>query len=814
MLGISLSLNAPLLSTYILPTTFILGLLAIFYRSTKPGQILLLVFTLCVGALLGMQHLTTPETPHIRGFISTPMTVTCSGTITESLSSNQDRVKIILKVDTLFSQTPLRISNSNSINQTEFKTKHTSQPLRDNLFMTPTYGMIQLSMPAFPHQHLSPGDHIILTANLSPPRGFVNPGGFNLPFFLRSQNILISGWVQKPENIIQQRSTANPWEITIQAEKIRSKLIDFFNSSLPKTMASLYRALITGDRSGLPLDIQEMFKNLGLFHLLAISGLHMGFLAGFVMWGTIRLMRLFPNLLLHIPAQQGSAFLAMLPIIFYCIISGLHPPAVRACIMTLVLFSAFIFRSQWHGPTAIAIAALILLIHNPLILGMVSFQLSFIAVTAIVFILPKIKNHFFTTHTAHTKPSLFTTIKRTILSGLLLSFVASIATLPLLLFHFNRVSLVSPFTTLLIEPLLCIWALGFGLAGSALSFVLPDLASILLHLGAYGFKWSLWLCNIMNQVPYINLWFPTPAVWEIIAFYFSLFLFAFFNNTKSAILVCICLGAIFIPQQRNLNCDRVTIIDVGKGNSSLIECTTGETILLDCGGPNNAGFNVGRQIIGPLLFHKQIRNINLLILSHADLDHYSGATFLLNQFQIKELWVPYLHADNEQWNTMIKTAQEKNTTIIIPKPRHSYMLKNNRHLVNISSAHITKKDWSQNDQSLVTYFSSGKYSFLFPGDIEAQAEKLLIQQKIPLESTVIVAPHHGSKSSSTLPFLHQVKPEYVLFSSSLFGRNMFPAEIIEKRYFNIGSKAYKTARNGAITLKLAEDGLGIKTCIP
>jgi competence protein ComEC len=537
----------------------------------------------------------------------------------------------------------------------------------------------------------------------------------------------------------------------------------------------------------------------------------MGLLAGFTMWANTRLLRLFPNVLLYIPAQQGGAFLALLPVILYCFISGFQPPAVRACLMTVVLFSSFIFRRQWHGPTAIAIAALILLVHNPLLLNMVSFQLTFMAVTAIIFILPVIKNKIFQKE----KPlSWFTICKYTVISGLLVSLVASIATLPLLLFHFNRVSLISPLTTLIMEPLLCLWALGFGLAGSVCLFLDPSLADILLHIGSLGLSSALWIGSMINQIPHLTLWFTTPAVWKILGYYLSLALFSIFRNKRAAFCFIICFSFLFIPQSRNLDTDKVTIIDVGKGNSSLVESRSGKVILIDCGGPHSETFNVGRQIIAPFLFHKQIRHIDLLVLSHADLDHYSGAAFLIHHFHPKELWIPYIHADNNEWKMMIRAARNQKTIIKIPRLKTSYPLDKDNIFINISQAHLIHKDWSQNEQSLVLRYNSGKYSFLFPGDIEEKSEHLLLQQDQHLQSTVIIAPHHGSKSSSTIPFIEKVQPQYVVFSASLYGSIQFPAPEIVERYKKINTIPLLTAVNGAIVFTLNPEHLDIDVSLP
>ncbi len=780
-----------------LAAAIIFAIAALIFRRQKLGHILLLFFAGSIGIILGSQKLQLPQPPHIRSFIQEPTTLTCSGVITKALEDNGERVTLTLTLDTAYTPSPLTAD---------------SKQIRQNLFTTQTCGTIKLSMPAFSHNHLGPTDHITVQANLSPPRGFANPGGFNLPLFLQSRNIFISGWVARPEDIIKHRRRITaPWHLALHAEKIRSQLIYFYNSALSPSNASFYRALITGDRSGLSPQTQEMFKELGIYHLLAISGLHMGLLAGCIMWITTRILRQFPRLLLYIPSQQGAAAIAMLPVIFYCFISGLHPPAVRACLMTMILFSAFIFRKQWHGPTAIASAAIIILINNPLLLIMPSFQLSFIAVTAIVLMLPTVKSYLLPEKISCSR---LNTFKKTILSSFFISLVASTATLPLLLLHFNRISLISPLTTLIIEPLLCLWALGFGLAGSFCSFLFPPLAGLLLQIGSLGFTASLWIGTIISHIPHLNLWLPAPSLWKITLFYSSIIIIFLFRNKRSLALFSFSFIILLYPQSPQLGFDRVTILDVGKGNSSIIQCASGETIIIDCGGPHGTFFNIGKQVIAPFLYHQQIRTIDLLVLSHADLDHYSGAAFIITHFKPKELWVPYTHSDNDAWHAMIKTAKKNGVTIRIPRQKESYPLKNDRTLTNISQSHLTKKNWSQNEQSLVIRFETGSASFLLPGDIGEKNENLLIHQNETLQSTVIVAPHHGSKSSSTKSFLKKVLPKYAVFSSSLYGKTTFPDPLIVKRYTDMGSIPLATATKGAITFDIKAKNMEVTTCLP
>ncbi len=769
------------------------GILAFWSRRRKSAHGLVLLFIFFLGASLASHSLRPPSVPHIATFITEPTVATCTGVIHEALYRSPERIKIKVELDSLYTQKERGSASRN---------------IGPNLFHNQTHGLVTIGMPFFEHHHLQPGDRITFKAKLSPPRGFANPGGFDLPFFLQSQNIFITGWVSQPETIIKELSpqpSRNPLHFF---EKIRTNLIYFLEANLTQPHASLYKALITGDRSGLSPEIQELFINLGIIHLLAISGLHMGLLAGFSMWMATRILRRFPRLLLHLPLQQGAATLAIIPVILYCLISGLHPPALRAGIMTFILFASFLFKRKWHGPTAIAIAALALLIANPLLLHMISFQLSFTAVTAIVLLLPLIKSRLFSQSNPYSWINL---IKNTAISGFYISLVASLATLPLLLYHFNRVSLIGPITTLIMEPMLCLWALGFGLTGSALAGITPSLATLLLKTGTLGFSLSLWLGELINTIPNISIWLPTPEKWQISIYYAGFIAVFAYRNRYAVTIFTLCTILLLIPTPRNLNHDRITIIDVGKGNSSLIETRSGETILIDCGGPTSSTFNIGRQVIGPFLFQQKIRKLDLLVLSHADNDHYSGAPFIIEQFKPREIWVPYESSDNQTWNNMLERARNGGIMVKTPRENETYPLRQQSTLTNISSAHLTRENWSQNDKSLVISFKTEPHSFLFPGDIETLGEADLIHSGANISATVLVAPHHGSKSSSTEGFIKHVQPQYVVFSSSPYGHTTFPAPEVFARYTARKTTPLKTAEHGAITFMLQKNHLEITT---
>jgi competence protein ComEC len=257
---------------------------------------------------------------------------------------------------------------------------------------------------------------------------------------------------------------------------------------------------------------------------------------------------------------------------------------------------------------------------------------------------------------------------------------------------------------------------------------------------------------------------------------------------------------------------RVTVIDVGHGSASLLELPGGYTILVDGGGfSDNSSFNVGERIIAPLLWRKKIRTVDTLILSHPESDHLNGLIYIARYFNVKNVW-----SNNESRNSVgYAKFMEVITRENIPLPVFEDMPRRHRiDGVQIDFLYpppnflkLTKNQkWrNTNNNSLVVKVSLKSISFLFPGDIMAEAEKELVHLAgHQLPSTVLVAPHHGSKTSSSKIFLNAVNPEVVVVSSGRSNQFKLPHHAILTRYENQGYKIWRTNANGAI--RLSTDG--------
>ena len=254
---------------------------------------------------------------------------------------------------------------------------------------------------------------------------------------------------------------------------------------------------------------------------------------------------------------------------------------------------------------------------------------------------------------------------------------------------------------------------------------------------------------------------------------------------------------------------RVTMIDVGHGNASLLELPYGYTMMIDGGGfSDNRVFDVGASIVAPFLWRKKIRTVDTVVLSHANSDHLNGLIYIAENFHVKQVWLNHESADTFGYRLFMETIKKN------PIQMPAYRKITGVHDINGVQVDvlyppkdfIEKKDietWRNLDNnSMVLKVSFGKVSLLFPGDIKTPAEYELVSTVgDKLRSTVLLAPHHGSKTSSSERFLEKVKPEVVVISSRWKSRFGFPHPSVLKRYQDMGCRVLETARNGAVSMR-------------
>lgn len=688
--------------------------------------------------------------------------------------------------------------------------------------MTEAGGLIQLALAAPPPLELIPGDLFIARATIGPVASFGIPGVFNYQEYLGFQGIRASGWIRSPALIMEISRAVNPsWleQLRYLPEVIRYRLSQFLAASLPPETAGVYQAILLGERANLSPKVQDDFKASGSVHILSISGLHMALVSLCVTLLISWLLRRSEWVLLHLSSTKVAALLSLVPLTAYAMIAGFDPPVVRSLIMVAVFIMALLVDRQWSIPNNIAIAAFLLLALNPALLFTASFQLTFAAVAAIALFAPMVARIIDQPSTDEQRLALrlWSFVKKWALASILVSVAATLGTAPILAYQFNQVSLLSPLSTLLIEPFLCLWSLMLGLT-ACLLIGIPPLAHLLLDLGSIGITVSLYIADLCARLPWSFVRLPTPAMPHIIAWYGMMFLLAYCSRLSRRQVVSgglVCLGLAvspFLPMARVGQETTLTVLDVGQGSAMVIELPSHEFILVDGGRKQapSAHLDVGEDLIAPFLWHKRIRRLAAVVCTHPDADHYNGIPFILQQFRPQTLWVNGHESEDKGYGQMLELASRLKIETRIPAAGTVLLERAGVTLTTLTGGQVDQseqagragKDASErggNNQSLVLRLSHGQATLLLPSDIEGETEQALLEQdSFALKADVLVAPHHGSATSSAESFVRAVSPRYVAISA---GRNQdahFPDPETVARYQKIGSVILNTAEHGSL----------------
>ncbi len=690
--------------------------------------------------------------------------------------------------------------------------------------LLPTSGKILLNLQGhWPKGHKA-GDTLAIRCNVKRPNTYKTPGTFDYRRYLAAQNIWITGYIKSPiliHKISQQQGIGH--KLRFFPERVREKIGDQLNDTLEGDSLSIYRAILLGDRGLITPNTLEAFKGSGTTHILAISGIHMTILGTLLYSLFYWILSRFECLLLRYNIRKGAACLCIPILTGYSLITGMNAPALRAVIMSCIVIIAIMTNRKKSPAPLVALAALILLFINPLQLYSVSFQLSFFAIISILFILPVLKTLVYAKTEPHTKISGLKKLLYWLLAGLLVSITATIGTAPLILSHFNRISTIGPISNLIIEPLLCLWSLPLGFISIPFSFFFPDISSFFLQIGSLGIELASGAATYFSSLHFSSLWLPTPPLWLIILFYVSFLLIGTIKGRKSVYsipsLALLSISFVLMLGQDTIFSKRpesfqISYIDVGQGSASLLEDSAGHRVLIDGGGSSQSTHTVGERIIAPFLWHKGIRKIDAIIITHPDADHYNGLEYILRHFSPKLIWTRDTKGHDKNYENFIKLSKKYNVPVVIPKADQlldfsTMQLNCVENLLNVFSPGLSGISASSKNRGLVIKTVDENISALFPGDIDKAAELHLVEGGYDLETDFLLSPHHGSKTSNSREFLAAVAPRHLIVSAAQYAQGRFPHSGLAKECALLGIDLLSTTMHGTITVKSGENGYKI-----
>ncbi|KIL46061.1 DNA internalization-related competence protein ComEC/Rec2 [Jeotgalibacillus campisalis] len=606
---------------------------------------------------------------------------------------------------------------------------------------------------------------------LKAPSPARNPYAFNYQSYLKQQNI---HWIYQIKDL---DAAEQCYEISLtvieKLQFIRQTGIERIDGIFPEKLAPLAEALIFGSRESMDEDLLAAYQKIGVIHLLAISGMHVGMMTAIFWW-----------LLLRIGFTREKVRLILftgLPL--YALLTGASPPVVRAVSMVLIVLLFSFFTKRITLMQALSASFIIQLSINPMSLLQVGFQLSYAVSFTILLCVPSIL-------TGSSK----------VLSILKVSAVSQIGALPILLYHFHELSIVSFLVNVVYIPIFTAFLLPVIFFLYLLSFAAPQFASFVL----------LWVEDAVIALDIVTLHlaaFPFASIvvgqpsMVMIFIYVCVTLYLFYRieislSIKPFIFLILLISLDWLSSRFNPT-GTVLFIDVGQGDSILIDLPWGQgTYLIDTGGAvqfENTTFSVGKDIVWPVLKGKGITSVDKIILTHGDWDHIGGTADLADYVKISEVWISPNAHEKESVEELLQDLHNRSIGVVEKKAPLSWETGESY----FTLVYPFDEVYEGNNDSLVLWASIGGLTWFFAGDLE-EAGELELLEHYSLNANVLKVGHHGSKSSTAEEFLRELDPDYAIISAGVKNRYNHPHPEVVNRLAAHRVKVFGTHTHGAI----------------
>ena len=670
------------------------------------------------------------------------------------------------------------------------------------------------------------GDTLRVSGSVERPEPI---GDFDYAAWLESQGIAGVMWARQVELVATDGGSA----ATAALHRIRTSLAAAIQRSIPEPQAGLAQALLLGIRSELPQPVKESFRTAGMSHLLAISGLHVGIAMALTMAAGSALAG---------RNNPGAILFAALVVWAYAVLSGLDPPVVRAAIMgSLFLLQGLLGRGM-RGLTALLLAAMVMLMIDPHLFSSLSFQLSFTAMAGVILGLPLI-----TALTAAVSAPLSGSQSgparwggyglSLLIASVVISTTTTLATLPLVAWHFGEIPVMSVPATVLAMPAMAAALLGAAATSVAGLFAQP-LASVLGTLAWAPLAWMIWVADAMPPMLLPAPWLTAPVAAGWLGMTGLLAVLAASGRTRRAVaglrrrprwrptgLPALLAGVVpataiaallLFGQFASAKSDgllHVYALDIGQGDAIFVVTPRGHQMLVD-GGPDAETTLAAVSSLMP----PGDRSLDVVAATHLDGDHVGGLLGVLDRYQagvvLQGADTPQGSALRPQWEAVLRDREHPTAGI---HAGHSIELGANVTLETLYPppeglpAGIEK---NANNGSLALRLDYGEVSFLLTGDIEADAERHLVAVAgDKLRADVLKVGHHGSRTSTTQSFLELVNPRSAVISSGRENQYGHPhGDVLQRLESSVGAEqVFLTARDGTVEYISVGESLWVKT---
>ena len=677
--------------------------------------------------------------------------------------------------------------------------------LRDGAWQK-VQGRIQISVESTTRAWLA-GERVRTPLRLRRPRNFGNPNEFDYEGYLAVRDVYVTAFVTNDSGFVALGHGPPAWSDWLG--RWRRNVGALIAATLSPPQSTVLAALIIGTDVPLPRELRTAFSRAGVSHVLSISGLHVGLVAAAAHVGLLWLLARSQWLLLCANVPKLAVAASVLPVLLYAGIAGDNVATRRAVIMIIVFLGAVLVDRQRHMLVSLAVAALMILLAEPGSSLDISFQLSFVAVLGLALGIERFWPWWRRQeelYLVRLRQDWRTRLSRTLALYVAVSASALAATTPLTAFHFNQISLVAPIANAVVVPLLGSVAVVLGLGAALILPLSEPVAAVAIKLAGPVVQLGIALTRICAAVPAAALRIVTPSLLELALIYLALLALVLWRGAARvravvAVAIVLSIDGAYWYADRYLRSDlRVTFVSVGEGDSSIVEFPGGAVMVIDAGGSRGDDFDIGERVVAPFLWSRKIARCDYLVMSHPDRDHYGGLAFLAANFAPRELWTTGAAVPGESFAALLRAIDESAARIIVLRAGDRRRIAGAEIRV-LSPPALDKA--SDNDESLVLSLDFAGRRLLFPGDIQQLAEERLVQEDgSRLRSAVLKVPHHGSRTSSTLPFVAAVRPTVAVISTGFDNRFHFPSPDILRRYAENGAELWRTDLGGAVQVRI------------
>ena len=615
---------------------------------------------------------------------------------------------------------------------------------------------------------LRPGDALQLGLRLKAAHGYAAPGAWDYEGWLYWQGIRYTGYVD-PESVWRRL----PGTPCCRLNRVRGGLAGAIDR-LPLSGFSrgVIRALVVGDQSALSPQAEALFRATGTSHLMAISGLHIGLLAGLGLVGVAWLWRRTPRLCEQVPARVAGAVAGLIAALIYALLAGMSLPTQRALIMLSVFTCALLSRRASGPSQALALAAVgVLLWHPPSILS-AGFWLSFGAVATILATLSLASREAYWR------------------SAIRVQLALSLALWPVVAAFGMPASGVAPLVNLLLVPLFGFLVIPISLLGTALLALSTQAGTWLLQ--PLGLLLDLVRQGLISasEIPWSGPLQADTAGPALLAYGCAVGLLFSPHGAPFRGLAPVLLAVPWLPSEPQLEhgAYQVQVLDVGQGLSVVVE-TRLHTLVFDTGPQFPSGFSTAKAVLVPFLAARRTSRIDRLVLSHGDKDHAGDAAYIVERLDV------------------VRVQSGEPARVGVGAERCVAGEHWSWDGVSFRFTHpAATDDYSGNNASCVLRIGNAAGTTLLTGDVEEPVERRLVAAAVELDSDLVVAPHHGSRSSSSQSFVDATRPAYVVYTAGWANRYGFPASVVDQRWRSAGAIPLNTALLGTLRFRFTAGG--------